>query len=722
MKKLLPGLLVLIFLIFSTACFQAFFADKNQAGLQNKLPANASASTKAGPREDAEGMEAGFMLAKLIDKYHFISDTEQYDQDKNTRLLKSMLETWDPDKIFIVKTDKPFLSHLLDLLEEQTVPVEIDFRLAELLQEFISQRQQLIKSFLLSYFDDEFQADSEERISALRINDQYCATSMELQQRWNGLARYQVIKEYILLQKVNPAATTEMNAAANVDLLKRSMEKAKKKLLAQVDRKSISRHNLRARYLFAYAHSYDPYTAYEPSEDKTARLSSVGKKCDFGIEMIKTGSEVQVASVIPASPAQEAGVQTGDILVTVTAKGSQLDDLDELDDNAAFTLSDLFPGQESLNLTFRRGKVSTDIPLSKRPINSAKGRLYAQEYDNKSILYLRIPSFYSKDAEIDAALSLADTARGAILSWKNDSSIKQRGLILDLRNNSGGNLPAALEMAGAFLSNKEILKSLTRSQTIVSYKSDQAKSCFDGKIVVMVDEETASSAEILAAALQDHNSAIIVGARTYGKGHQQFLVDMHATPPRAEQEKTENGAQEELSGAAKDLGTARITAAQLYRHSGIPLHRLGIEPDIEIRRPVEKLRTPVTMPTMFASTGRLPAQYLQQYVPRRQLSSRMKERSAKRQQQNRKFVEREQLAQEYQQFFDNDIKLIPDEVRRYVELSEKYTKEYTPDLNTPKYDLDADVEFLESVEILKDINRTSGAATAGEENQTMQES
>lgn len=710
MKKLFPRLLVIIFSLFSAAFFQASCVDKKLACLQDEFPASASAKAIG---EDTEGVEAGIMLAKLISKYHFISDTEQYDQDKHARLVKSLLATWDPDKIFIVKADKPFLSHLFDLLEEQTVPVEIDFRLAELMQEHISQRQKLIKSFLLSYFDNEFQADSKEWIPALRVNDQYCATSMELQQRWNGLARYQVLKEYILLKKVAPAATTEMSAAANTELVRMSMEKAKKKLLAQVDSGDISQHNLQANYLFAYANSYDPYTAYEANGGKVAWLSNIGKKCDFGIEMIKSGSELQVATVMPASPAQEAGVQAGDILVTVTEKGSQLDDLDELGDNAAFTLSDLFPGQESLNLTFRRGKVSAAITLSKRPIDSAKGRLYVQEYDNKSILYLRIPSFYSKDAEIDTALSLADTARGAILLWKNDSTIKQRGLILDLRGNSGGNLPAALELAGIFLSDKEILKSLTRSQTIVSYRSDQANPCFEGKIVVMVDEETASSAEIFSAALQDHNSAIIVGARTYGKGHQQILVDMYATPPRVEQEKTENGAQEELAGAEKDLGTARITAAQLYRHSGMPLHRLGVEPDIEIRRPVEKLRTPVTMPTMFASTGRLPAQYLQQYVPRQQLSSPMKERSAKRQQQNRKFVEREQLARGYQQFCDKGIRLIPDEVRRYVELSEQYAKEYALELNTPKHDLDADVEFLESVEILKDLMRSSNGDSRG---------
>lgn len=285
----------------------------------------------------------------------------------------------------------------------------------------------------------------------------------------------------------------------------------------------------------------DPHSSYLPAEDygifqadTEGHFGGIGVEVDFGDEFIT------IISPIEGSPAAVAGIKPGDRILAIDnqpVRGKAAADLVRMmrgDANTKVLLTVRRKGQEQL-LYFK---------LTRQIINVAS---VASKALKGGVGYLRIKSFQSGTHSelLDHVKRLRAEAHGDLA-----------GVVLDMRNNPGGLVNEATAVADEFLSSGVIFTTRRRGQIVDDLRADGMGALRRGPVVVLVNEYSASAAELVAGALQDNKRASIVGAPTFGKGSVQTIVD--------------------LPGGAG----LRLTTLRYYTPSGRPIQAQGVKPDI----------------------------------------------------------------------------------------------------------------------------------------------
>ena len=287
----------------------------------------------------------------------------------------------------------------------------------------------------------------------------------------------------------------------------------------------------------------DEYTEYIPAdemEDYTENIT--GNFVGIGIYMVadKDSGRVVVYYPIPESPAEKAGVKAGDQIISVDGTEYTADDFN--------TIADYIKGEEgtTVNLEVERNDEKIKFEIKREKINTNPITIEMLE---NNIGYLKLPSFDE------------DTAKDFEEKVKELQSQGAQSLIIDLRNNGGGIVSEATDIADMLLD---------KGQTIISTvdKDDKKEITYSKKaptftmpITVLVNENSASASEILACSLQDNERAKIIGTKTYGKGIIQTLLSL------------------------TDGSGLKITTEEYYTPKGTTIHKVGIEPDEEVKLP-----------------------------------------------------------------------------------------------------------------------------------------
>lgn len=288
----------------------------------------------------------------------------------------------------------------------------------------------------------------------------------------------------------------------------------------------------------------DPHSAYlDPEAYKELQVGTTGEFGGLGIEVGTEDGFVKVISPIDDTPAQRAGIQAGDLIIRIDetpVKGLALNDAVKLmrgKPGTDITLTVVREGGDKpLKLTITRAVIK---------VNSIKGRDLEPGFG-----YIRITQFQSSTGE--------DMIQ-AISKLKKENGGEIKGLILDLRNNPGGVLNAAVAVSDAFLEDGLIVYTEGRiDDSQMKFKATPTDILKGAPLIVLVNGGSASASEIVAGALQDHKRAIIMGGKTFGKGSVQTILPMH-------------------NGAAIKLTTARY-----FTPSGRSIQAEGIEPDIKL--------------------------------------------------------------------------------------------------------------------------------------------
>lgn len=290
----------------------------------------------------------------------------------------------------------------------------------------------------------------------------------------------------------------------------------------------------------------DPHSAYLDIEEyKELREGTSGQFGGLGIEVTMENGFVKVVSPIDDTPAQRAGLKAGDLIVKLDekpVKGMSLTD--------AVKIMRGEPGTDITLTVIREGE---DAPLTVVitrdiiKVKSVKTRLLEKDYG-----YVRISSFQSRTGAslIEAVEELIEENNG-----------KLKGLVLDLRNNPGGVLQAAVEVSDAFLEQGLIVYTEGRIKNSQMRFNAEAGDVLDNApLVVLVNAGSASASEIVAGALQDHKRAVIMGEKSFGKGSVQTILP------------TSNGA------------AVKLTTARYFTPSGRSIQAEGIDPDITLAK------------------------------------------------------------------------------------------------------------------------------------------
>ncbi|MFC4250837.1 MAG: S41 family peptidase [Sinimarinibacterium flocculans] len=289
----------------------------------------------------------------------------------------------------------------------------------------------------------------------------------------------------------------------------------------------------------------DPHSAYlDRDEFKEMNIATSGKFGGLGIEVQMQDGFVRVVAPIDDTPAARAGVQPGDLIVKIDdtpVKGLTLSDaVDRMRGD---------PGTKISLTLVREGEAGPkvlDLERAVIKVASVRGRLL-----EPSVGYLRISSFTTDTApNLEKELAKLEKESGGPLG----------GLILDLRNNPGGVLDAAVKVSDAFLDKGAIVSIRGRNGDGGREFDASGGDVLDGKpMVVMINAGSASASEIVAGAIQDQRRGIVVGSRSFGKGSVQTILPL------------------------SNQGAIKITTARYYTPSGRSIQAEGIEPDIVIR-------------------------------------------------------------------------------------------------------------------------------------------
>ncbi len=290
----------------------------------------------------------------------------------------------------------------------------------------------------------------------------------------------------------------------------------------------------------------DPHSSYLLPEDyQQLQQGTSGEFGGLGIEVGMEDGFVKVIAPIDDTPASRAGMEAGDLIIRLDdtpVKGMTLAD--------AVKIMRGKPGSPIVLTVVRDGvdapfKVTIVRDVIK--VRSVKSRLLEQGYG-----YVRVTQFQTRTGE---------NLREAINELREKSDGKLDGLVLDLRNNPGGVLSAAVSVSDAFLTDGIIVYTDGRLDDAKLKFNAKPTDVLDGApIVVLVNGGSASASEIVAGALQDHRRAIIMGEKTFGKGSVQTILPM------------ENGS------------ALKLTTARYFTPSGVSIQAEGITPDIQVAR------------------------------------------------------------------------------------------------------------------------------------------
>lgn len=288
-------------------------------------------------------------------------------------------------------------------------------------------------------------------------------------------------------------------------------------------------HLMAVRILKSFAKSLDTHTSFfSPEEAYEMRLGLEKQFEGVGVILSEGIDGIMIAELIDGSPAQKSGkIHVNDYLVEIDKQPVQSYTFEEVMDLLKKK------GKEEINLGFKRN-VSTNnesyyhVKLKKQPIVIANDRLAAeyQEYDNGIIGKIALHSFYENG---EGASSEKDI-KEAIRSFRSKGNLI--GLVLDLRENSGGFLSQAVKVAGLFVSNGVIVISKYGKDDLHYLRNVSGRSFYNGPLVILTSKMSASAAEIVAQALQDYGVGVVVGDQTtFGKGSIQYQT---VTDPSAD--------------------------------------------------------------------------------------------------------------------------------------------------------------------------------------------
>lgn len=286
----------------------------------------------------------------------------------------------------------------------------------------------------------------------------------------------------------------------------------------------------------------DPHSQYlSAREYRDIRINSSGSYTGVGIEVAEIKGTIRVITSIAGSPAALSGIRSGDQIIAVDGASVESGRLQD-------TLA-LLRGHagSKVTVTVLRDDVAIDHEMRRQVIRVASVH---KELLKPSYGYVRVSQFRENTArELSHAVDDLQKVNGGLLD----------GLVLDLRNNPGGVLDAAVDVSDLFLDSGIIVTADGRTVDSRFTRSAQRGDILDGAaLVVLVNKGSASAAEIVAGALRDHNRATIVGTRTFGKGLVQTVMPLSR-------------------GRAIKLTTSRY-----YTPSGNSIHESGIAPDVFI--------------------------------------------------------------------------------------------------------------------------------------------
>ncbi|MDP2089131.1 MAG: carboxy terminal-processing peptidase [Flavobacteriaceae bacterium] len=484
------------------------------------------------------------------------------------QVFNSFTESVDPAKRFFIQSDIDEFSQQKTLIDDQIKVENISF--FNLVQDRLMIRMKEARGFYKKILDQPFDFNTDENINVDFEKQAYATNQNELINVWKKQLKHSTLVR--LHEKLEEEITKKQKDSLYVskpfdELEKEARESTLKNLNEFFDfMDELDHTEWFSNYINSIAESFDPHTSYlAPKIKKRFDISMAGKLEGIGAILQKRNDFTRVVEVVSGGPAWRAGeLEVGDIILKV-AQGNQ-----EPLDIVGMRLDDA--------IEFIKGKKGTEARLTIKKIDGTikvisiiRDIVEIEEtfvkstivnYEGKSYGLINLPKFYIDFEEKSSRNSATDMAK-EVERLKQE---KVEGFIIDLRDNGGGSLETAIDIAGLFITEGPIVQVKYRDEEPMIKNDTDKKIYWDGSLVVLVNELSASASEIFAAAMQDYKRAIIIGSKqTFGKGTVQNLLPLN-----------------NYYRYSDDLGALKITIQKFYRVNGGSTQLKGVNADIAL--------------------------------------------------------------------------------------------------------------------------------------------
>lgn len=507
-----------------------------------------------------------------LGRYHF--EPAEIDDQFSEEAFDLYLNDLDRSRLFFTAEEVAALYTHHDQLDDQMASGSFTFfdETQNLLLSSRTRAQAWYREILSQAFD----LENGSAVTLRSETDEWLSDEASLKQYWEDYLKRELLRKIInkqqeLEKKAEKAAETgETNAVPTLAELEKEI---RAETLTTFDKwfdrmEKVSRSQALSQYINAITSVFDPHTSYlRPKDKENFDIRFSGRLEGIGATLQSSDDYTKVSSIVVGGPAWKGKqLQDEDMIMAVRQDEGEAVDIKgmELDDVVSQIRG---PKGTKVHLTVKKktGEIS-EITIERDVVvidESFARSLILDGVEGEKVGYLYLPSFYADFQHEDGRFCSKDVE--AELQKLKDAGVA--GIILDLRNNGGGSLADVVKMTGFFIPEGPIVqvKDRVSKVEVLSDKDDRVQ--YDGPLIVMVNQYSASASEILAAALQDYDRALIVGSNsTFGKGTVQRFIDL---------DRTIRGHEE-----AKPLGTVKLTMQKFYRINGGSTQLKGVVPDI----------------------------------------------------------------------------------------------------------------------------------------------
>lgn len=515
------------------------------------------------------------LIYSVLNSSHF--SPQEINDEFSEKVFDHYMESLDYSKRFLLQADVESLGQHRTKLDEQIKASSLQF--FEEAYALYASRVNEAKGYFEEILSEPFDYTLEEDFETDEEKLPFAASREDIKERWRKYLKYRVLVR--IEEKVRDQNSTDEDSVAleSDTVVVQSfveMERDAREKELEVHEEWFS--NMEdmdhidwlGMYLNSITNIYDPHTQYfPPQRQEDFEISMSGQLEGIGAQLSQKGDYVTVAKIITGSACWKQGdLQVGDKILSVKQGESEEEPVNLVGMNVRKAVK------------YIRGPKGTEVILNVQKVDGSKVRIpivrdvveleatFAKsailgEGDDK-VGYIRLPKFYM-NFDNDKGRNCADDVKAELAKLKSENV---NGIILDLRNNGGGSLQGVIDIVGLFIEDGPVVqvKSPNRAPRVLKDKDSEIH--YDGPLVVMVNQFSASASEIFAAAIQDYNRGLIIGSRsTFGKGTVQNVLDM-------------DRAVNITYGDMKPLGALKLTIQKYYRINGGTPQLRGVEPEI----------------------------------------------------------------------------------------------------------------------------------------------
>ncbi len=507
------------------------------------------------------------LIYQVLNSNHF--SPQDLNDEFSQKVFANFLESLDYNKRFLLAEDvKSMESHRTDI-DDQIRLAQLGF--FESSYQVYQTRYKEVKGFYKEILAKPFDLELKENFETNDEKLDFADDTEGLKDRWRKYFKYRVLNRIDeMLDDSNDSTGT--NNADTLSLAEMELKAREKELELHEDwfksLDDMERMDWLSAYLNAITLVYDPHTQYfAPEKKEDFEINMTGQLQGIGAQLSQKGDYVTISKVIVGSPCWKQGdLEVGDKILKVEQEDGEIVDLVGLGVRKAVTHIRGPKGTEVILTVRKMDGTKMEIPIVRDIVELestfAKSTVIG-EGENK-VGYIRLPKFYV-DFYGDSNHDCAEDVAKELEKLKAENV---KGVILDLRNNGGGSLQSVIDIVGLFIDQGPVVqvKASGRRPQVLSDKDRGV--IYDGPLVVMVNQFSASASEIFAAAIQDYKRGLIIGSQsTFGKGTVQNVVDMDRAVSM-----TYNN--------LKPLGALKLTIQKYYRINGGTPQLKGVTPDI----------------------------------------------------------------------------------------------------------------------------------------------